>query len=556
LTYIRSVPMLKIRHYNQLVYRPTQVIRFAILLLVLTSLTCQPGCKVNQRKSKSFSVKKLFSQTDAEISHNLEFPKLSAQLASNDGSHWGPDKRSPASAKESRDEPMSQKFKIQRASFDDIEEISPSEPSDSINAVAEFRLLDGVASTSGAEWNLNQVIAFCLSNDPALGVGFQEIRQAYAEQVTASLKPNPELEILQSLLPLGRPFDASLGREGGPPQFDVMLSFPIDWYLFGKRAAAMRAAFQGRRATELEFANLVRERVLEVSLAFFDVLEQENLLELAEQDVENLREVERVTQIAVTNGALPVVELNRIKLDRLNSEQTLRETRRDLMGARGALLSVIGGINEPVNFRLLGDLDGIEKENLPPLDELFQLAQNNRPDIIALQTRINEARANMDVEFREQFADVEPVFGYTRQFQERAIDFPDVSSWGVGLRMSLPFHDRNQGNRLRANSEFFQQREEFRLGLVELRAELIEVMADLETSRENAISTGEEQIQLAEEVRDGIRKAYEAGGRPLIDVLDSQRNFRETVRNFINSRADYWRAVQRYNAALAIQAIE
>ena len=52
-------------------------------------------------------------------------------------------------------------------------------------------------------------------------------------------------------------------------------------------------------------------------------------------------------------------------------------------------------------------------------------------------------------------------------------------------------------------------------------------------------------------MRDAIREAYDAGARPLIDVLDSQRNFRETYRNFINSRADYWRAYQRFRAALA-----
>jgi cobalt-zinc-cadmium efflux system outer membrane protein len=531
-------------------------------LLLLLVLVCLSGCQANARKGERLGWGKPLSTIRPGLqwktrlanqfpsSRSLKPPEKKALLVQQPGGRG-------AGAATLEQE------KIQAASFDETEktteislaadpnsETTPTDPTDP-RAVSE-----PILPLEGSSWNLNQLIAICLGNDPALGIGIQEIQQAYAEQVTASLRPNPDLEILQSLLPLGRPFDASIGREGGPPQFDVMLSFPIDWYVFGKRAAAMRAASRGRRASELEFVNLVRERVLQVSLAFFDVLEQENLLELAEQDVENLREVERVTQIAVTNGAMPVVELNRIKLDRLSGEQTLRETRRDLMAAKAGLLNTIGGVGEPTNFRLLGNLEGIEKGSLPNLDDLFQLAQTNRPDILALQARIDEARANIEVECREQYADLEPVFGYTRQFQEKAIDFPDVSSWGVGLRMSLPFYDRNQGNRLRANSEYIQQQEEFRLGLVELRSELIEVIADLETARDNAISTGEEQIQLAEEVRDGIRKAYEAGGRPLIDVLDSQRNFRETVRNSINSRADYWRAVQRYNAALAIQVIE
>jgi cobalt-zinc-cadmium efflux system outer membrane protein len=51
-------------------------------------------------------------------------------------------------------------------------------------------------------------------------------------------------------------------------------------------------------------------------------------------------------------------------------------------------------------------------------------------------------------------------------------------------------------------------------------------------------------------VRDSINKAYEAGGRPLIDVLDAQRNYRETYRLFIESRANLGRAEARYHALL------
>jgi cobalt-zinc-cadmium efflux system outer membrane protein len=406
--------------------------------------------------------------------------------------------------------------------------------------------------TAQSGFSLDQAIAMTLANDPVLRGGMQEIQQAYAEQVTASLKPNPEVEIIQSLLPLGRPFN-EFDRQGGPPQFDFGYSYPIDWYLFGKRAAAMQATLQGRMATELEFADLVRQRVLLTAISFFDALEQQALIELAEQDVENLLAVEKITKTAVDNGAMPRVDYSRIRLDRLNSEQTLRETRRDLAAAKASLLVAMGLESTPIDFELAGELPEPLEDRFPELESLFNLAQSNRPDIAALRSRINEARANMNVEYREAFPEVTPMMGYTRQFQERAIGFPSVSSWGVGLSMTLPIHNRNQGNRIRATSERMQRMEQLRAGLVELRGELSEVLAELEAARINAISTAEEQLVLAAEVRDSIREAYQVGDRPLIDVLDSQRNFRETYRNFINSRADYWRAIQRYQAALANQ---
>jgi cobalt-zinc-cadmium efflux system outer membrane protein len=116
--------------------------------------------------------------------------------------------------------------------------------------------------------------------------------------------------------------------------------------------------------------------------------------------------------------------------------------------------------------------------------------------------------------------------------------------------MTLPFHDRNQGNRAKAASIVAQNTHELNAGVVALRAEVVQAVEQLRTTWANARAVAGEQLKLAEQVRDSINKAYEAGGRPLIDVLDAQRNYRETYRLFINSRAGYGRAVVRFNATL------
>ena len=315
----------------------------------------------------------------------------------------------------------------------------------------------------GPRLTLDQAVAFCLANDPVLRAGWQEIRQAYGDQVTAALKPNPELEIIQSLLPLGRPFN-ELDRQGGPPQFDLGLAVPIDWYIFGKRTAAMQAALRNRLATELEYADLVRRRVLEVSLAFYDVLEQQALVELTQLDVDNLTAVEQITRQAVDSGAMPRVEYSRIRLDRLGSEQVLREGQRDLVTAQAALRGVLGWEDVWGAIEVQGELASPPDEAFPEPAHGYAMAQANRPDTEALRARILEAGANLNAENREAFPEVVPMMGYTRQFQERAIGFPSVSSWGVGLSMSLPLHNRNQGNRLKASSERVQRLEELRAG--------------------------------------------------------------------------------------------
>src|SRR5262249_48922648 len=126
--------------------------------------------------------------------------------------------------------------------------------------------------------------------DPKIRAGLEAINQANADLLTSSLPPNPVLTPNATLLPLTRSF--TVDRQGGPPQGGVDVNYAIDWFLFGKRAAAMASAAMGVRVSEADFADLVRTRVTDTATAFYDVLEATAILSLARQDLENLRRVE------------------------------------------------------------------------------------------------------------------------------------------------------------------------------------------------------------------------------------------------------------------------
>ena len=130
---------------------------------------------------------------------------------------------------------------------------------------------------------------------------FEEIAQAKGDLWTAGLRPNPTLSPQGQLLPLTRPF--TVDRTGGPPVLDVGLSWQLDWFLFGKRTAAIVAANKQVQATEQEYYDTVRQRVRDAALAFYDVLEAQALAEQSRQDLENLQKVEGVTQKAVESAA-------------------------------------------------------------------------------------------------------------------------------------------------------------------------------------------------------------------------------------------------------------
>ena len=163
---------------------------------------------------------------------------------------------------------------------------------------------------------------------------------------------------------------------------------------------------------------------------------------------------------------------------------------------------------------------------------------------------MTKAGADIVVEQRAARPSIAPSLGYAHQYQEKAIGFPDANSWSAALTMSVPIYNRNQGNIEKATAE--ERRTQFQrsAALLNLEAEIRQAVAELEAADENAKSVATEQLQLAESVRDSITTAYENGGRPLIDVLDAQRNYRETYSLYISTRAAYSRALYRYYAAV------
>jgi cobalt-zinc-cadmium efflux system outer membrane protein len=211
---------------------------------------------------------------------------------------------------------------------------------------------------------------------------------------------------------------------------------------------------------------------------------------------------------------------------------------------------MIGRTDSDPDFDVSGSLEAILGEEPPAPEDAFNIAIENRPDLQAIRWRGARARANVLVENRNAYPTVTPLFGYTRQYQTRAIGFPDANSWTAAVTMTLPVFDRNQGNRAKAASLLNQNEFEYRTALADLRAEIVTAAQEYRTAKANAESIGAEQLKLARDVLESITAVFGTGGRSLVDLLDAQRNFRETYRAYITARAAYWRAAYRYAAAL------
>ena len=398
-------------------------------------------------------------------------------------------------------------------------------------------------------WTLDQVIAATLTSDPKLRIGKEDIRQAKAEFVTSSLLPNPEFTVEGGTLP----FRGKVGEEPEPLEVNLAVEFPIDWFLFAKRKAEMKSAKWEIHQAQAEYADLIRERITETATLFYDVLEAKALLVVAQEDVEILTRLEKIAKEGVTAGGTPAVEWKRTTLELLQSRQELLEAEKALDVLKAQLRAQFGCRDYDPTFDITGDLDARGHLNPMPLDEAFEMAKQNRPDIRALRMQVSKSRADVLAENRNAYPEVTAFAGYTR-FPEGSTRDDNYHAWGIGVTVTVPVFDRNQGNRIKARSALAQSNHQLQSGIVDLRAEIVEADRNFRTAHQQAHTIADEEVRLTTEVRDIMLEGFRAGGCPLIDVLDAERSYRETMRLFVTSRADYWRAMYIYNSVVGINS--
>lgn len=399
---------------------------------------------------------------------------------------------------------------------------------------------------------LDRAVQTALAADPQIRAGFENVRQAEADLVTAGLLPNPEVTADLLMMPWGQPFRPT--KQGGPAQTDVLVGFPIDWFLFGKRAAAIVAAQKGVDVATAQFADLVRQRIAGTIAAYYDVLEAREQLALAREDLADLSQVQKVVANRVALGGVGTIELDRVQVSIYGAQREVRSRETALAGALSRLRAFLGMAGEaPVE--VAGDLD-VNAPAAPLAPEAaFAMAEDNRPDLVALRRQIAFATAGVDLEETRAYPEVRPSFGYTNQFQHE-MGFPNADSWNIALQMTVPVFDRNQGNIAKARSAKTQAELSLGAQLVALRAEIDQAVKAYAAARDALLLDDPGQLEAAKNVRDKIRAAYELGGKPLIEVLDAQRAYRETYRLHIASRSGYWHSLHGLNAAVGKQVLQ
>lgn len=355
---------------------------------------------------------------------------------------------------------------------------------------------------------------------------------AEARIVTARLRPNPVLTVGYDYGDwLRQGFTAENG--GGPPEFTSRIDYPIE--RGRKRENRIAVAENLRSVAQLNLLNTTRQLIFDVTSAFVDVQAAKESVRLAQENLRAFNEIVSVNDTRVKAGDLAPVELMRSRVAALQFQNAERQAELRLRTAQNRLRTLLG---RPLTTVL--DVQGpIRREALDvPLETVEQQAFELRPDLQALVRDQARSLADLRLQIAQGKVDYSVGVQYHHQTGPARAD-----AFGAFLAVPLPIYNRNQGEILRAQREGQQIEARIRSLRNDIGAEVQTAYDTYRTARAQLENIEKNLLPEATQVRDITQYSYRRGEASLLEFLDAQRAYNDTVQSFNDARADYARSL-------------
>jgi outer membrane protein, heavy metal efflux system len=379
--------------------------------------------------------------------------------------------------------------------------------------------------------------------NPSLRAGQIGVDESRAAEITAYLRPNPNLALLADQI---NPFS------GGPPHstFGTLLSAASVSYLHErqhKREFRLESAQDATKIAVSSQADLERTLLFSLRTAFVATLQGKAVLDLAKENLTYYDHVLGVNRERYKAGAIAQVDLDRLELQRVTYESDLQTAEVNLRTAKIQLLALLNDRTPVEQFDVTGAFDF--SNQVPPLNDVRQAALDSRPDLRAALQSVDKAKTDHRIAIA--MGSTDPTFGF-----DVGRNPPIDQYMGFGVSIPLRIFDRNQGEKRRTQLDIDRNEK-----LVE--ATRAGVLSDVDSAHATVTSTmillqpyKDRYLQQASRVRDTIAFSYEHGAASLLDFLNAQAEYRGVQVNYLNLVASYLQAAGQLNLAVGREVIQ
>lgn len=393
---------------------------------------------------------------------------------------------------------------------------------------------------------LDTAIREAVDHNLDLAADRYNIAVAEARQITAALRPNPVLTISgQSLDLLGARFNAA--SPAGPNQFNAHTDFVFE--RGSKRTERIRVAAADRNLTELELQENIRRLILDVQAAFVDVQQSADALTLAEDNLRSLAGIVQVNEARVKSGDLAPVELERSRVAASHYDVAVEQARMEVQQSKTRLAKLLGRTSMLVPFSVSRE---IRRETLADTPETIRTrALEKRPDLVAI--RRTQARSSADLRLQLANGKVDYVIGSEYTYQ-RAYGMGG-NSLGFSLSVPLPVFNKNQGEIARAEQQIKQAKARIAALEAAIANEVEIAYRQYDTNRRLLENIESQMLQRSKTVRDVTEYSYRRGEATLVEFLDAQRAFNDTVQSYNQARANFARSLYLIDSVSGLTAV-
>lgn len=388
---------------------------------------------------------------------------------------------------------------------------------------------------------LDAAVESALANNRELAAARVRVEEAKARLVQAGQWPNPELELE------GR-FDSAFNNEG-EHGFAAGVNQPFS--VSGRIGAQKGVARVDIERTFAEVADLERRVVGEVRRSFTESLAVEEQIGLQKFLIGLNEELLKAMKAALERGQVSEKDVNAILIAQQQAQQRQKvlETQR-----RSRLLELNRLMGQPpeqefvtagaLQLQMLADMNAFTLEK--------SLAR--RPDFVAAQLDVNAARSEQRLVKAERFEDWRIGAGYQRE--QSVVDGapPQNVSQFVGLKLSipLPLFDRKQG-RIRETGALEDRTQKMVEALkLQIAQELADAQQRVKTLAPLLESYTPEILKRAENNVKLVEDGYKQGLAGITEVIQSRQQFAELKSSYIETLAEYQRAVIDLDIAAGI----
>lgn len=388
---------------------------------------------------------------------------------------------------------------------------------------------------------MEDAVRIALQYNQTLRAQRLNVDQSKAEEITASLKPNPTLGNLIDTIPIFSPQTIRLSTQ----IYSESLSYTVE--RGGKREKRTVVAKDNTDIAAKTVNDNERQLRFQVEQAFINVLLAKSVLQFSKEDLANFSQALDLNKARLSAGDLAEGDYLKLSLQKLQFEQDVSAAQLSMIQAKANLRQFLGYQSVAENFDVSGQL--AHKKHIMQLEDLQKQALANRPDLQAAHSGVTLANDTVSLAYANKVKDWTWSTDYTNQ------NF-GINGIGVALSFDLPVHDRNQGEIARSKAAVKQAQETESSAQVGVLTDVVNAYYGLNTDEDVVALYEGGYLDQATQSRDISSYGYQRGATTILDVLDAERSYRATQLAYRQAVATQMIASQQVNLVVGSQVIQ